>query len=550
MAGEGEDGPRTPRTPSPTPEVHPLLPGRNERRAPRWDGSPRSLEEFLEEYTELCEDLGISEARQIESLSRYAPNSDVRAMWKHLAKSIKVKGSWTRYKKLIIENTPGAGEDRRYTKADLEDLIATFKDKPMRTRTQLNEYWQRFYVIAEYLYDQGRLSTEEKSNKFLQARSTFTGPRPTGCNACAEEGHYARECPKLNEYLQKGRCKRNMDGLVCYPDGTIVTARTIHGRNMIERIDNWHKARQPSTSNVAQSNFFDVAEVHTHTTVDKYKEPQSTQKTENSSQPFAPVLTPESFAKSQNTAQNNATAPQYRYVTPIEDSKVLDDLVERSLDSSITLSTRELLAVAPEVRKVVREKITGRRVPTANGTTQNAAASNTTASTNLVESFLQSDLPRSDSGLIVAREMETIRTIEVILDGHLKTEAIVDDGSQIVSMSRKLWQKLTKPLRSDRTLTMESANQGHTHSMGLLVDLKIGIGGEEFYLQVQVMDNVAYDLLFGRPFHCLTEANFKHFSNGDCHLTLNNPNNGAAIMVPTKARVRRKPSNNLVEMAF
>ncbi|KAF5335291.1 hypothetical protein D9611_011793 [Ephemerocybe angulata] len=145
-------------------------------------------------------------------------------------------------------------------------------------------------------------------------------------------------------------------------------------------------------------------------------------------------------------SQINSTAPQYRYVTPIEDSKVLDDLVERSLDSSITLSTRELLAVAPEVRKVVRERITGRRMPTANGTTQNAPVSNTTAANNLVESFLQSGLPRSDSGLIVAREMETIRTIDVTLDGHLKTEAIVDDGSQIVSMSRKLWQKLTKPL--------------------------------------------------------------------------------------------------------
>ena len=42
--------------------------------------------------------------------------------------------------------------------------------------------------------------------------------------------------------------------------------------------------------------------------------------------------------------------PQYQYVTPIEDPALIKKLVQQSLDSEITISTRELLSVAPDVR--------------------------------------------------------------------------------------------------------------------------------------------------------------------------------------------------------
>lgn len=143
------------------------LPGRHERRAPRWDGSPRSMDEFLDEFEELCQDLGVPQERWIDAVARYAPNADIRSMWKALAASMPVTSTWPNYRKVLIGNTPGAGEDRRYTKSDLDELIATFRAKPMRTRLAFNEYWQRFYVILEYLFIKGRLSTEERSRKFI-----------------------------------------------------------------------------------------------------------------------------------------------------------------------------------------------------------------------------------------------------------------------------------------------------------------------------------------------------------------------------------------------
>lgn len=75
--------------------------------------------------------------------------------------------------------------------------------------------------------------------------------------------------------------------------------------------------------------------------------------------------------------------------------------------------------------------------------------------------------------------------------------------------------------------------------MGLLANLKVTIGGQDFYLQAQVMDNASYDVLLGRPFHTLTQAAIRHFNNGEAHATITNLNNGAVVTIPTKPRVRQ-----------
>ena len=74
--------------------------------------------------------------------------------------------------------------------------------------------------------------------------------------------------------------------------------------------------------------------------------------------------------------------------------------------------------------------------------------------------------------------------------------------------------------------------------MGLLQDLKIGIGGYDFYLQVQVVKDAPYKMLLGRPFFTLTQAMHKHFDNGESRLTLIDPNSGDKITFPTRAQIR------------
>jgi hypothetical protein len=205
-------------------------------------------------------------------------------------------------------------------------------------------------------------------------------------------------------------------------------------------------------------------------------------------------------------------------------------VAKQALDVPVTISTRELLSIAPDVRRHIKDLCTTKRV-------------SNTATTAFVEEekgnpevFIANLISRTDD-LIVAKEVEELRALDVLINGT-KIEALADDGSQILSIRRDIWEKIGIPIRADHLMVMESANKSKNETMGLLQDLKIEIGGYDFYVQVQVVQEAPYELLLGRPFFTLTQATHRHFSNGDSHLTLVDPNTQAVITIPTRARKR------------
>ncbi|KAF5313621.1 hypothetical protein D9611_010061 [Ephemerocybe angulata] len=266
---------------------------------------------------------------------------------------------------------------------------------------------------------------------------------------------------------------------------------------------------------------------------------------------FAPVLTPASFP----TSQAPAHVPQYRFVTPIENETTTIEIAKRALEAQVTLTTGELYAVAPDVRKFVKDRITTRRVPTS--TMLNEA--DTTATDILAvdpaeagEIFNLAALSTlRDSKTIVAKPVESLRTVEIFLDGRMKVNAILDDGSQIIAVSREVWERLGIPLRSDRIMTMEAANKSRNDSMGLLQDLRVRIGDVDLYLQIQVLDNASYDVLLGRPFHSLTRAQIQHEMDGDASVVIHDPNSAKVVVLPMKERVRKREAGvSVVEVGF
>ena len=142
----------------------------------------------------------------------------------------------------------------------------------------------------------------------------------------------------------------------------------------------------------------------------------------------------------------------------------------------------------------------------------------------------------SPDNLIIAKHTEELRVIDVQIQS-VKVIVTVDDGSQIISIRQDVWEQIGLPIRLDRIMVMESANKTKDKTMGLLQDLKIGIGGYDFYLQVQVVKDAPYEMLLGRPFFTLTQATHKHFNNGESRLTLIDPNSGDKITFPTHARI-------------
>jgi len=387
-------------------------------------------------------------------------------------------------------------------------------------------------------------------------------PRNNYCIFCSDPEHYLPNCQTAAEYIQKGLCQKNPDGHVVLPNGSRI-GRDIPGRNLKDRIDHWNK-NKPTTQ--VSANFVGAAEVQRSFSwveevpndsdkkegAEKQQEElqalenlvsSSQKKLDNARKKFGANKQDKEGLNTRSKAQAAATEkikvpaipeerssrpdPQYRYVTPIEDPALVKKLVQQTLDTSITISTRELLSVAPEVRRQIKDQLVTKRVAT---TAFIENAQDDEESQVLVANI-------SADRLVVAKHTEELRVIDIVIQG-VEIIATVDDGSQIISIRQDKWEKIGLPIRSDRIMIMESANKSKDETMGLLQDLKVNIGGYDFYLQVQVVKDAPYEMLLGMPFFTLTQASHKHFDNGDSRLTLFDPNTGDKITIPTRPRSR------------
>jgi hypothetical protein len=389
------------------------------------------------------------------------------------------------------------------------------------------------------------------------------------CNFCSDPTHYINNCPHANEYINKGKCKRNAEGFMVLPNGEQINARIAPGKNLRERIDNWHSTNNTNVNIVStvSTNFVEASHLQdnidyswiepkleddeslpTEREVEELqmlesliattqKKVEETKKKITRSGPTTRSFTrqeeqvPKQPVPTTRTNEKPASAgpaPQFRYHTPIEDSALIAKVAKQALDVQITLPIRDILSISPDVRQHIKDQIVTKRVTSASANALSANANN-------VECFMAA-LPERTDNIIVADHSVNLRVLDLTLDDKVQVEAILDEGSQIVGLRKDIWEKLGVPVRSDHKMNMISANASSNQTIGLIHDLKVTIGAYNFYLQVQVVENASYEMLLGRPFLTLTEANTQHYANGDSHITLQDPNSKAIITLPTRAR--------------
>ena len=81
------------------------------------------------------------------------------------------------------------------------------------------------------------------------------------CIFCSDPDHYLSSCPHVSEYIQKGLCQKNTNGQIVLPNGNRVTNRDVPGKNLEDRLDNWHKT---NTSPRVSTNFVGATEKETY----------------------------------------------------------------------------------------------------------------------------------------------------------------------------------------------------------------------------------------------------------------------------------------------
>jgi hypothetical protein len=290
--------------------------------------------------------------------------------------------------------------------------------------------------------------------------------------------------------------------------------------------------------------------------------------------------------------------PGYRNTANIYDPRVAKDVYERAMETPITVTQRELLSLAPEMRTQVADATNRRRVPREQAVqamveevsedeydppenqahlapelqvtleeaededednptphirdsarlshmpatfvaAARAPPPNATIIADPVETYLREhpgDVSAADSKIVVAAESRALRAILPVVDGQDKVEAILDPGCQVVAMSEEICNALALHYDPTIRLHMMSANGGVDQSLGLARNVPFLVGDITLYLQIHVLRAPAYDILLGRPFDVLTQSVVRNYANENQTVTIKDPNTGRKATVPTIAR--------------
>ena len=95
---------------------------------------------------------------------------------------------------------------------------------------------------------------------------------------------------------------------------------------------------------------------------------------------------------------------------------------------------------------------------------------------------------RSDDGLIMAHHSVLLRSLEEKIVGTGRSIlGVLDSGSEIVAMPKRVWEDLGLPVRSNHVMTMSNANTSTESTLGVVENLRLDFGAGEICLQVQVV---------------------------------------------------------------
>ncbi|KIN96988.1 hypothetical protein M404DRAFT_32713 [Pisolithus tinctorius Marx 270] len=219
---------------------------------------------------------------------------------------------------------------------------------------------------------------------------------------------------------------------------------------------------------------------------------------------------------------------QYHYSFPLKDEAVPKCIMEHVLETSVAMPVKELFAVAPEFRKQFRDitmvkHVTTNEIEVVHSDDEEGVQVNELTSCDPQRTACKygDHVIHGDDGSIIAHHTLPLRCIEAKVPGtDVTINCILDSGSGIITMPRRIWEKIRLPLRCDHLMTMTSANMSKDTTIGILENLKLDFSARPVMLQVQVIEHANFDMLLGCPFICLMSAVTNNYPDGRQQITL------------------------------
>ena len=218
-----------------------------------------------------------------------------------------------------------------------------------------------------------------------------------------------------------------------------------------------------------------------------------------------------------HTASLGKKHPQYRYASELSKKVNISEIGEKIMDTPIQLRLRELFATSPDVATYIHEQTRKRRVP--------IEIAPETGDTNLIVANVrnsQYEYEKSYYALPSGRA-------KVSVDGRLVVDAILDPGSELNIIPRRVFERLNIPI--DNTIrwrvngfdTDTAAAIEFSNPIGVCHDVPINVGGVEVKQQIFVVEHCNSDLLLGRPWDRSTRAQYINGDDGSLMVIIKAP---------------------------
>jgi hypothetical protein len=202
---------------------------------------------------------------------------------------------------------------------------------------------------------------------------------------------------------------------------------------------------------------------------------------------------------------------RFRLASELRESISIAEIGEKIMNMPIHLTLKELMATAPDLSSHFHEITRKRRIPVLGMTpTDPVIISSATAS-----SVTRQPLYACPSGRAKA-----------LVEDSLTLSALLDNGSEINLMPRRVWERLEQPIDTTINWTLDgfkkTQEQDGKTVLGVCHDVKVNIGGVESQIPVFVVDDANADLLLGRPWEMAVRAVYVNEEDGSYSCTIKN----------------------------
>ena len=257
--------------------------------------------------------------------------------------------------------------------------------------------------------------------------------------------------------------------------------------------------------------------------------------------------------------------PTYKHRAPVEIGLDIEKLVDTVLEMEITVPLRSLAGVSGAIQKEIRKQVTKVRLLVENKVEvktwlqeeedHKIDLKDLPLESFMIQEKLSEDMPEGSlvagdpvlqfltnnenadiNRLVVGRISEPLRAIYTTINGVGQEECLLDCGSMIVSMSKKVATQLGLIWDPSITIDMESASKHVERTLGVARNVCFSVGGLKFFLQVHILEDPPYRILLGRPFEILAKTVTQTNADGSSEVVVTDPNTKRIAVIPTYRR--------------